>query len=591
MIKSIKILFIFTLFSITNSISFAQQSDDAILRAMRDEINRNMNNLKLETLQKPYYIEYKLRLRQADRVVSNLGKTVESGSTKFAQLSVEVRIGDYKFDNTNFFDVGLSFFGSSDDEESFKNRKVQFELDYNALRRELWLATDAAYKQSSEIYTKKESSLKSRMRRDSTPDFMPVEAQKNYRKNEFPKFDFKYFENLANKLSEVFINFPDIFKSSVGIEYIPEDIYYVNSEGIEYIKTEYQTGIEIAAFTQADDGMPLNDFFTAYSQEPEKLPKLDSLINAAKDVASNLSKLRIAPFLEESYSGPVIFEDQAASEVLAQVFLPNLVAQRSQMSEGGVQQPNRFQAFQTKIGGRVLPEFLSVMAKPLAENFDNTQLIGNFEIDDNGLLTNEVLLIDNGYLKTLLSERIPTKRIKNSNAHKRGGAAMLSNMFINSSKEKQLTKDELKSKMISLCKDRELPFGLVVRKITNQNLMFTTLFRLAMGSLSIPRGEGAMSLVRTYKVYPDGSEELIRGSEVSSFAVASFKDIIHTGNKNYAYNYLSPSVISPFMSSGDQYVGVSIITPDLLFEDVEVKSSDEDFKKPPILSNPISEKK
>jgi hypothetical protein len=586
--KNFAVIMMVFLFSV---ISLSANNDEEILKAMRDEISRSMNNLKLESLQKPYYIEYRLRLISATRISSNLGKTLDKGNTNFAQLTVDLRIGDYKFDNTNFFDVGLSFFGSSDDEESFKNRKVQFEQDYNSLRRELWLATDAAYKQSSEIFTKKESALKSRMRRDTTPDFIRVSPAKNYAKTEYPQLNLQYFEKLANDLSGVFRDYPEINKSSVGVEYIPETVYYVNSEGMEYISTDYQTGIEITAFSQADDGMPLMDYFTSFSKDPKDLPTADSLIKATKDVAETLTKLRKAPFLEESYSGPVIFEGQAAVESWAQVFMPNLVAQRSQMSEGGVQQPNRYQAFQSKIGGRVLPEFMNIKANPLEDKFNNTDLIGYYKIDEAGIPAEEVSLVEAGYLRNLLSDRIPTKRVKKSNGHRRGGGAMLSNMFVNADNEKSLNSQELKNKMMQLCKDRELPYGLIVRKVANQNLIYTSLYRLSMGGFTIPRGDGAMNLTRTYKVYPDGKEELIRGSEIASMSAMSFKDIINTGKSLFVYNYLAPSVISPFITGGDQYVGVSIIAPDILFEDLEIKSPDEDFKKPPILSNPLSTKK
>ncbi|MBX3043748.1 MAG: hypothetical protein KIT33_13330 [Candidatus Kapabacteria bacterium] len=585
-----KFLIIIFLIFLTSLKSLFSANDEDILMAMRDEIKRSMKSLQLESLKKPYFIEYKLRLREAGKVVASLGKVLESDNTKFAQLTVDLRIGDYNFDNTNFFDVGLSFFGSSDDEESFKNRRVQYEQDYNTLRRELWLATDAAYKQASEIYTKKESTLKGRMRRDTTPDFIQVTPQKNYQKKEYPNFDFKYFENVAKELSGVFLKYPSIHRSQVGFEFIPETVYYVNSEGMEYIKTEYQTGLEVAAFAQANDGMPLSDYYTAFSLAPQDLPNADSLKRGTEIMAATFSKILDAPFLEEPYSGPVIFEGAAAAEVWAQVFMPNLVAQRSQLSEGGIQQPNRFQAFQTKIGGRVLPEFMSVEAKPNIEKHASTKLIGTYDLDESGIKPQDVKLVENGYLRNLLSERVPTRRVKSSNGHRRGGGAMLSNMIVTTDKTNTAELKDLKNRMMMLCKDRELPFGVIVRKTSNQNMIFTTLFKLSMGGLGFARGDGAMNLLNAYKVYPDGSEELIRGAEVAGISPQTFKDIIMASNRQFVYNYLSPSVISPFMTGGDQYVGASIVTPDLLFEDMEIKTPDEDFRKPPVLSNPISAK-
>jgi hypothetical protein len=93
------------------------------------------------------------------------------------------------------------------------------------------------------------------------------------------------------------------------------------------------------------------------------------------------------------------------------------------------------------------------------------------------------------------------------------------------------------------------------------------------------------------KVYPDGREELIRGVEVKGITTQSFKDIIKVGKDNYILNYLAPSVVSPFITGGSQYIGSTIITPSFLLEDGEVKPIEDDFPKPPFLANPLSKTK
>ncbi len=571
--------------------SFSQNAkDNEILQAMRAELKRSMDELVLEGLKKPYYIEYKLRLRDVYNASANLGSVVDSGYRKVASISVGVRVGDYKFDNSNFFDIGLSFFGSSDDEESYKSRSIPVEFDYSTLRRELWLATDAAYKQSAEIFSKKEASLKNRMRKDTTHDFIVVKPTKNYNYEIAPNFDMKYFAELVKSMSGVFLDYPEISSSSVGVEYLPEISYYVNSEGMEYINSEYYAGMEIAAFSQANDGMPLSNFFTTFTVNPKDFPSKDSLMIATKEVASKLKFMLNAKDLEEPYSGPVLFSSQAAAEAIAQVFAPNLVTQRATLTEGGTQQNDRYSAFQSKIGGRVMPEFMSLKDVPDLKKYENTFLLGNYELDDDGLKAENVNLVEDGYLKNLLSERIPTRRVRNSNGHRRGGAAMFSNILLDVKKEKQKSESELKERLIKLCKDRELPYGIIVKKVMNQNLMFTTMFRVSGSGFQMPRGNNVLLITEAYKVYVDGKEELIRGGELKGISPQSFKDVIEAGTKKYAYNLLATSVISSFITGGDQYIGSSIITPDLLFEDLEVKSPDEDFKKPPIISSPLMQK-
>src|SRR6185295_15181505 len=118
-----------------------------------------------------------------------------------------------------------------------------------------------------------------------------------------------------------------------------------------------------------------------------------------------------------------------------------------------------------------------------------------------------------------------------------------------------------------LIKKRNLPFGMVVKKIINQNILFTTLYKASNGNLDFPRGEGIYLIVDAYKVFPNGKEELVRGYIGSGFNAHLFKDILLCSNVKYCHNLLAQSVVSSFISGGDQYVEASIVAPDLLFED------------------------
>lgn len=562
------------------------QDQNTIMQAMRDELQRSMTQLSLGSLQKPYYIEYKLDLRNSQDIKASLGSLLSSEKQPYATLSVQIRVGSEKFDNTNFFDVGLGFFGSTDDEEGFSNRRIPFEVDYASLRRELWLATDAAYKQAVEIFAKKEASLKNRLRTDTTWDFKLLPGAKLSDEMTIPSFDQQYFEQAASEISGVFRDYPQISNSQVGIEYLPVKSYYVNSEGREYSKTELFTGLELVAYTQASDGMPLGNFYSTYSRDPKDLPAKDSLLRAARNVAETLKNSLNTSTLPEAYSGPVLFEGQAAAEIFAQVFAPNLVTQRAPLSERGFRDSERFTAFQNKIGGRVLPEFLSVKALPREEKFSSIPLVGTTKIDDDGIESQNVNLVENGFLKNLLSSRVPTRRVRESNGHERGGAAMLSNIELSAQDEKKFSSAELREKMMKMVKDRELPYGVIVRKVLDQNILYTSLYRMSAGDYPYSATEAKIPLLEVYKIFPDGREELVRGVEGAGFSVQAFKDIMAVGKNSYVMNYLAPAVSSPFITRGSQYVASSVIVPDLLFEDGEIRPLESDFPKPPILPSP-----
>jgi hypothetical protein len=581
--KNFKILILTLILFIT---SLPLTANEDIMQAMRDEIKRSMAELKLESLQKPYYIEYKLTISDDYSIGSRHGVIENSDRNRSAYLDVFVRVGNYKFDNSNYFDFGLSLFGSSDDEEKFKSRKIAYELDYDALRRELWLATDAAYKRSAEIYSKKVATIKNRVRKDTTHDFLRSEANKTNNYKETPRFDVERFESLMKDVSSVFSKYDQFDVSYAGVEYHPKTTYYVNSEGMEYINTEHYSGLEIIAALQADDGMPLATMYFTQSKDPNQLPTLDSLKNAAEIVAQKLTKLIEAPTLEEPYSGPVLFEGEAAAEIFAQVFASSLATQRPPLTESGIQDLESNSTFQNKIGGRVLPEFLTIDAIPNTKNYKGIGLSGYFEIDDQGIKPKDVNLVKYGYLKALLSNRTPTRRVRESNGHQRGGAAMISNLHLTSKEDHRKPNDSLRARMLKLCKDRELEYGIVVRQAFNSNVMYTTLMRNFGNKWPISFGNPKIYLIEVYRLYHDGRQELIRGAEAAGFTVQSFKDILNVGDSEYVLNYYAPAITSPFISGGDMYVQSSVIVPDILFEDGDIKSMTEDFTKPPLISKP-----
>jgi hypothetical protein len=168
---------------------------------------------------------------------------------------------------------------------------------------------------------------------------------------------------------------------------------------------------------------------------------------------------------------------------------------------------------------------------------------------------------------------------------------MLSVIELNSNEANSKTSKELKDRMLKLCKDRELDFGIVVKKVLDQNIQFTTLMRLTSGNFPSARGDNEKSLIEVYKIYQDGREELIRGVELKGLSVQSFKDILNIGKKPYVLNYLAPSVASPYFTGGSQFVGATVVVPDILFEDAEIKPLEDDFPKPPLLDNPLTDYK
>ena len=571
-------------------------SNDDYFRAMQDEMYRSMEALKIDNMQKPYYIEYTLEVHRRNGVNGRLGKIYNSSKdSMFISLSVAVKVGDYKLDQTNFFDIGLNFFGSWDDEERYKNRSVPKELDYTALRRELWLSTDAAYKEATELYSKKEASLKSQIRKDTLWDFSKVTPAELVDTIKIPDFDIQYFEDLIKTSSNIFLDYPLIHQSEVGVHFNITTTYYLNSEGVKYVKNDFSSGVEIAAITQAEDGMPLSNYYYTLGWLPDDLPTKDSVLKAARETAITLNKLINAPVIDDTYTGPILFTEEAACEIFAQTFIPCLVAQRSgsqsrtgaRISFGGVNTA----IFQTKIGGRVLPEFLSLEAIPNANVYNGHKLFGGYKVDDQGITPQNLTIIKDGYLQTLFNDRIPIKRVEASNGHCRNNIPMASNIRVFADKKYQANEKELKSQLLKLCKQRDLPFGLIVKKVQNKNVYQGSIYRLSSFSNVefFQFGSGRFMPVEVYKLYPNGEEELVRGANLVGLGTAAFKDIIKVGNTQYVHNY-KDSGWRPGSRTSYKSQIISIIGQSFLLEDAEYQLIETNFSKPPLLNNPVGMK-
>jgi hypothetical protein len=153
-------------------------------------------------------------------------------------------------------------------------------------------------------------------------------------------------------------------------------------------------------------------------------------------------------------------------------------------------------------------------------------------------------------------------------------------------KKKEGESEGLKKRMLKLCKDRDLPYGIIIKKVLNINLLYTVLYEQTSGEFPYAQGDSKLTVLEAYRIFPDGKEERIRGSEIAGMSPASFKDILMIGKKHHPYNYLAPAVVSAFMTGGSQFVSASLLVPDILFEDIELRPLEGDFPKPPFLSFP-----
>ena len=352
--------------------TFACAQDDVAMKAMKDEMSRSVTELQLQKMDKPYFLAYRMDEINQTTVSAMLGSLTQEQPSRMRLIGVEIRVGDYALDNSNY--VSLRNFGGG---AGMFSGISQAPLDdnYQQIRRDFWLATDSQYKKALEDIAAKRAALEMRKHTDDVPDFSKEPPNTLFEPAEKAQAGDE-LKALARDISAVFKNAPEIYGSSVDLEYRNYYTRYVNSEGSSFTRAQPLFKLQISARTQAADGLPISDSIELYGRTMADLPSKDVLISRTRAMADRILKLRTASSLEH-YNGPVLFEGDAAGEIFAQQFATGLMAVRTPLSDDP-----RFEmffnqmmsqmgggSFVDKIGGRVLPDFLSVSDYPLLPEY------------------------------------------------------------------------------------------------------------------------------------------------------------------------------------------------------------------------------
>jgi hypothetical protein len=419
------------------------------MKAMRDELDRSMKQLQLENLEKPYFIAYRVIDSESTSVSASFGALDSSDQGRGRRITVEVRVGSYQLDNTNFFSFTLNM--SSMVQAFNGTAELPLDDDYNELRRQIWLVTDATYKKAVEDLAKKRAALENKVDTDRIPDFSKETPTQTAITAAPVHVDRAQWETEARNLSALFRAMPDIYTSGVSFSAVNSNVRYVNSEGTWYTRQEPRVTFNAHANTQAADGAPLEDSTSLYAQSLDGLPDSDALTARVRALGQRLQDLRASSEIQ-SYNGPVLAEGAAAAQLFRAIFLPNLLGVRQPMMDAtlGMRNTQAENPFLDKIGGRVLPDFLSVTDNPTLAELNGKPLAGTCKVDEDGVPTRETLLVDKGILKTLLTTRDPVRGIEHSSGSRHDGQAAPSNVIVTA--DNGLSQDDLRAKFLALLK-------------------------------------------------------------------------------------------------------------------------------------------
>src|SRR5580704_3996019 len=174
---------------------------DPVFDAMQTELKRSMT-LSLQQLEKPYFVSYTIDTGHEWSATAVMGGLLGVSSEPFRYPAMQLRVGDYKFDQTNYAGGGRG--------ASYALSGFPLDDDPGVIRQYLWLQTDSAYKSSLDAIARKRSALKSVTVTDELPDFAPAKPNTLLKDRPLIQFDDKVWNERTKRVSAVFDGWPNL---------------------------------------------------------------------------------------------------------------------------------------------------------------------------------------------------------------------------------------------------------------------------------------------------------------------------------------------------------------------------------------------
>ena len=554
---------------------------DPLLRAMKDELHRSQN-LRIISLDLPYFIEYRVADEFNYSVTASLGALVTSGESTIRIPWVSVRVGNYAFDNTNHI-FSEAYSGSRYDPD-----RLSLDGDYLGFRHTLWLATDRAYKTAEDAIARKRSSLKNMNLPEQIPDFSkapPVQAVLPVRRQSVNQ---ALWKDRAVKLSAIFDAYPKVLSSGIELQISQATNFMANSEGSVLRTPENLTHLRVVARGLAPDGTQVRDAQVVQAFDVGGLPGETELRRQVTDVANHVTALSEAP-AGDAYDGPVLFEAGAAAQLFGQMLGDNLKITRKPIVDAGRNAPYVPSDLENRVGSKILPEWMDVVDDPTQTEWRGHTLLGHYLYDIEGVSPAPLVLVEKGTLKTFLLTRTPVlKSFESTNGRARMTGAFgaddpgFGNLFVHATQTVSLP--DLKRKLMDLCRERNKPYGIVVRKLDFPSTASVDEIRRLAQSGGSSRPVVLPLLV--YRIYPDGREELVRGLRFRGLSTRSLKDIVAASDESYVFDFIDSNAIFALVGAGSFTTSASVIAPSVLFDEIELEPIQEETPKPPIVPPP-----
>lgn len=532
-------------------------SNDVVLKAMIDEINRNQKKLYQNDFPKPYFISYSVFDEESCEISSFFGSITSKSQNKNRTAKIDLRIGDISFDNSNFVtnlrDYRPKYFF------------INIDDNYDAIRWGLWYLSDEAYKEACEVYSKKKAYRQKRDIKITYPEIsFPKTIKKNFtNNNESFNLSCNSYELLMKALSSSLKKYPQIKSADFNLVFKNSILRYANSHESYFKKPSSSIVLTLNLEVQDEKG---------YIRKDEKefiyMSENEFKENIKNDVEFYLNGISAIYYSSEIdyFLGPAIFKNDAAAQLLNYLFVRNISFYPVPETENESYLYYYYDVpkLTERLNKKVFSGFINIYDDPTVEIYNSKKLSGYYVIDDEGFIPERLTLVENGVLKNIYSSSRPSKYYLTSNGRGRGGKNMYvypfsSNVFVKSNKKYS----DFFSKALDYAKELNYDEVAIIE-------------RLAPNLDDKEKGLPAPLIIYLFNL-KTGEKKYLTNIEFDAATLRMLRDIEFTSEEEYVYNFFQKG---PFYY--DSKVLSSIVTPrEILVREVElIKTQNKPNRKP-----------
>ncbi|MEP6962237.1 MAG: hypothetical protein ABI995_09165, partial [Acidobacteriota bacterium] len=165
-------------------------------------------------------------------------------------------------------------------------------------------------------------------------------------------------------------------------------------------------------------------------------------------------------------------------------------------------------------------------------------------------------------------------------------SAAIGNLFVKASESMPMA--DLKRQLINMIGSLGRPYGILVKKL---DYPFSgSLAELQSVATANQQSGGAARPLSppllVYRVYPDGREELVRGLRFHGVTARSLRDVLAASQETAVFEFVNTAGALAYLGSGGYLAATSVISPGLLFEELEFEIPRDQLPKPPTVPPP-----